>query len=562
MPAIDVTDPRSNVPVTDVGAAGSDVSKNKVRLPAHCVATEAYSVPSNQPHHHEEVTHARDPLHVFDIPWTHSPSTSSDATASKSLPNYRTYVPGRTVLYAGFSSDQDVNLLRHLPFDETQSFGTDNWRVWKAFPHETAPAYFTSYPDFLLDCRGGIYDLESVGRMVRPHQASLMDLYYSYVHPQYPILESRETLERAIKARSVPSSLLAGMYVAATSFLDCPPEFSVPLEDMYTFIFRSVTFEGRTPSLRTIQAILLYMQLPPLRVREPNHPGFWALTSQAVALAQDIGLHVDPGNWNISPSERKIRRVLWWATYMQDKWLAHWLGMPSHIKNDQFNVEPLNMDDFSEQLQIEPALSPSVEGFVELTYLTTILSNVLDSLYTVRRGPGAMTPAEVLSHAGNCQSQLREWQSQHHALLTRPNKVITDYVLLLAYYGIVISIQRALFSCVGGTSYYDIQREGLLFHQLFAVFEELLKQEFEGLWLSYCKPNIAILGTFMITALLSSTDDEVYLARRSALDEYRGLLDLMAERLDFAALPRLRLNLLVERFSSSDSGIDPALRQN
>jgi hypothetical protein len=99
--------------------------------------------------------------------------------------------------------------------------------------------------------------------------------------------------------------------------------------------------------------------------------------------------------------------------------------MPSHIKNDQFNVEPLNMDDFSEQLQIDAMLAPSVEGFVELTYLTTILSNVLDSLYTVRRGPGAMTPAEVLSHAGKCQSQLREWQSQHHALLTRPNKVIT-----------------------------------------------------------------------------------------------------------------------------------------
>jgi hypothetical protein len=107
-----------------------------------------------------------------------------------------------------------------------------------------------------------------------------MDLYYSYVHPQYPILESRDTLERAMKARSVPSSLLAGMYVAATAFLDHPPEFSVPLEDMYTFIFKSVTYEARTPSLRTIQAILLYMQLPPLRVREPNHPGFWALTSQ------------------------------------------------------------------------------------------------------------------------------------------------------------------------------------------------------------------------------------------------------------------------------------------
>jgi hypothetical protein len=90
----------------------------------------------------EEITHARDPP-IFDIAGTHSPSKSDDATTSYVQPNYRTYVPGRTVLYAGFSSDQDVNLLRHLPFDEAQSFGTDNWRVWKAFPHETDPAYFT-----------------------------------------------------------------------------------------------------------------------------------------------------------------------------------------------------------------------------------------------------------------------------------------------------------------------------------------------------------------------------------------------------------------------------------
>lgn len=46
-------------------------------------------------------------------------------------------------LFVGNSSDQDVQLLRHLPFDDTDSFVRANWRVWRVFADEKAPAYFT-----------------------------------------------------------------------------------------------------------------------------------------------------------------------------------------------------------------------------------------------------------------------------------------------------------------------------------------------------------------------------------------------------------------------------------
>ena len=56
-----------------------------------------------------------------------------------------TLAPGRTSLYVGSSSDQDVYLLRHLPFDENNTFGNSNWRVWKTFADDAAPAYFTVF---------------------------------------------------------------------------------------------------------------------------------------------------------------------------------------------------------------------------------------------------------------------------------------------------------------------------------------------------------------------------------------------------------------------------------
>lgn len=137
-----------------------------------------------------------------------------------------------------------------------------------------------------------------------------------------------------------------------------------------------------------------------------------------------------------------------------------------------------------------------------------------------------------------------------------------------------MSIQRALFACVGGTSYYDLGREKILFRDLFDICRDLLKQRLDGLWLSRmflpsrllsskilterpdCKSNVAIIGSFIITALLSSTDDETYQSRHALLDEFRHVLYALAERFDFAALPLLRVNLLLERFTDNGSSDD------
>ncbi|OAA57396.1 Transcription factor [Niveomyces insectorum RCEF 264] len=490
-----------------------------------------------------------------------SPTTPHTAAAPDS--HRTTVMPGRTVLYTGNSSDQDVYLLRHLPFDDTNSFGHSNWRVWKIFADEAAPAYFTSYPNTLLDVCTDIYNLDEVNAMVGPYHSHLLDLYYAYAHPSMPVLEERPCFEACISARSIPASLLAAVYNLGVSFWHLSPLLSglhpIPREPLYHFVFHHITLEARTPSLRTVQAMLLHMQCPPFLVREPNHPGFWALTGQLVAIAQDMGLHVDPTAWTtISPAERKTRRVLWWAVYMHDKWLAHWLGRPSHIDDRHFSVAPLTVDDFVSGAHPLPAyLSHSIAAFVTLSNLTTVLSSVLDSFYTISQNPCSMTPEEALSRASQCQAKLNESLPHQGSTPLRPSRVINDYALVFAHYGIAVSIQRALFACVGGTLYYDIQRETHLFRNLFDVLEDLLQQDLQGLWLSYCKSNIAMIGSFIITALLSSTDDAVYQTRHASLYGFRSLLYRLAERFEFAALPLLRLNLLLERFA--DNAAEPGI---
>ncbi len=45
--------------------------------------------------------------------------------------------------------------------------------------------------------------------------------------------------------------------------------------------------------------------------------------SKMLGLAQDIGLHLEPSEWNIDPQEIKTRRILWWSLYIHEKWLGH-----------------------------------------------------------------------------------------------------------------------------------------------------------------------------------------------------------------------------------------------
>lgn len=129
-----------------------------------------------------------------------------------------------------------------------------------------------------------MYDCAPVEALVKPYQDALIGLYYSFVHPSLPILEDRANLEAAIASGSIPASLLAAIYYAAIRFWKLSPELEgvepISNKPLYDFIFTTVTLEARTPSLRTVQAMLVYLHSPPYIVREPNHPGFWALTSQ------------------------------------------------------------------------------------------------------------------------------------------------------------------------------------------------------------------------------------------------------------------------------------------
>jgi hypothetical protein len=186
----------------------------------------------------------------------------------------------------------------------------------------------------------------------------LVKLYFRYVYPYFPILSRSETLfsepgiSTRIKAFSL--SLRAVLYAPGLPFmvyddvLSTTLDLTVPSPHVpYQICWLAITHEIYTPHLSTLQSCLLLLQ----RVRDDRYvmdsPFDWSLLAWTVSLAHTPGLSTDCSTWQGIPAwEKRLRRRLWWATYVMDKWSFMSVGLSTHIKNEDFDVLQLTSTDF------------------------------------------------------------------------------------------------------------------------------------------------------------------------------------------------------------------------
>ncbi len=241
-------------------------------------------------------------------------------------------------------------------------------------------------------------DTEAVERLVRPHGPGLVDLYFRIVHPSYPILHKHVFLDRYQHGRrggggnttrnstantsssgnpsykAFPAPLLAAVYLLALDWWDYDQELALlndaraakakpDGEALARVAMRALMAVVHRPKLSTVQACLLLLQQRGGRSAATTVAGgdSWVLTSQLVAVAEELGLHVDCTTWNIPTWEKGLRRRLAWATFMQDKWSSLIYGRPSHVQSSHWRIPPLSLDDFREDMD-EGVEGRGIEG--------------------------------------------------------------------------------------------------------------------------------------------------------------------------------------------------------
>ncbi|KAI7776768.1 transcriptional activator protein DAL81 [Diaporthe eres] len=379
-------------------------------------------------------------------------------------------------------------------------------------------------------------DLDYVESLVRPYGPALVNLYFRTVHPSFPVIHKAVWLEkyaRSYKEFSPPQ--LAAFYLIAMDWWEYDPELSSKDKPDATALLKvamtTLAAVIHRPKLSTIQAGLLLLQR--------SGGDSWVLTSQVVALAEELGLHIDCSLWNIPDWEKGLRRRLAWAVFMQDKWSAFTHGRPSHITPDSWRIPQLSLDDFPESAADDDGKDGSTDVetgrqvFIHLTHLTEIMAETLESLY----GPNQMRTESVYAQHGvqglmnmvkPMVRRLEAWAEEIPPGLemdsTKPRRLCSNGNLHLSYFITEIMIYRFILRRVTPDTppaVREIAREAgkACLEKAMSFVECLRPEHLQAFWWSAAPKSLALIRSFGgLLWATSSTEMEAGFYRQKLID--------------------------------------------
>lgn len=427
---------------------------------------------------------SQSPLHnhysiISDAPADFSRPSPNNVFGSQERP--LDFQPQRSARFIGETGESNPYLLRHYRYDENDECTISKLtyrRIRRSSqqppPEKGEPPVVFMLADDSMAVKGEPRVEDDVLSSAQRHISAMFSeeealriiaLYFRFINPYFQILPRSQVLlpngSVSINSlRSMPLSLLAAIYATALPFMlyddllstttvHNPPSAA----QLYRYAWLSIQQELHTPRLATLQACLLLLQRPPTNRYTTDTPWKTSLVGWTVSLAQSLGLSHDCSDWNSIPQwEIMLRRRLWWAVYIMDKWASVGAGMPSHIHPSDYDVAPLTTTD------CEDATEDAGEAnghFKLLSELTVILDDTVDSYYTIQATKRTSASfALSLELAWPLRSRLKSWNdSLPPAMKLRRGESVDDRgraklsgnpALSLAYIVATMTLFRAL----------------------------------------------------------------------------------------------------------------------
>lgn len=244
--------------------------------------------------------------------------------------------------------------------------------------------------------------------IISPHNDALIRAYFDAVHVAFPIIDPKN-----FRRSSAAPSLLASIYALAQPY--CADARHTDPKPLLDFTSQALPIEARSAKLETVEAALLHAQRHTYTFRAPTMPGLWAEVGSLVGISHDIGLNIDASDWDITIPEKRRRKRLWWAVYMQDKWAALTLGRPPYLNDEQHDVTMVQVSDFeTADSPLSDKESVAARTFIAHARLAKILSGILSRLYSVKgvkqmRSIAVQEVCDVVSHF---TQQLEAWKQE------------------------------------------------------------------------------------------------------------------------------------------------------
>ena len=486
--------------------------------------------------------------------------------------------------YIGPTTDFEPSLINLSPFDPHDESLLARGTLRKVSDHDT----FLLLPDH--NTPGHEHesqDIDDVEKTVAPHGRRLVDLYFHIVHPAFPIIQKTVFYEKYERSyREFSPSILAAIYLIAINWWDQSEELaSLPKPDvpqLERLVRTTLADSMYRPKLSTVQAGLLLSQRP-----EGDQ---WAPTAQLVAIAQELGLHLDCSGWKIPPWEKGLRKRLAWALYLQDKWGALVHGRPSHIFSSNWGVQELNQNDFPDvEWDEEDALEKAeIERgrtlFAQMVQLSQILSEILETFYTLQaiqtvNNAGPQGTHLVLSLAKPIQLKLKDWYAALPSAIrmdssfqgvssAQPTRLSSIGHLHLAYYATEITLHRRIIrsleaSALAPTSMASAASPGSAPQSVDPYLQHICRNaakarlissmdfvnrltpsHLRAFWYFASKTNFALIGTFGSLLWATSPGREEAEWYRRRLGEYRWTLSVSSRPGEGKGLTEFAMGML------------------
>ncbi|KAL7908462.1 hypothetical protein GGI35DRAFT_454221 [Trichoderma velutinum] len=471
-------------------------------------------------------------------------------------------IPGRCAYFLGRSSEQDGFLLDAFKYGilrdnfslsaniaQVQSYSASSSKTGQS------PIHFLllriEHPDHVKRDKQQVSD--AIEGKVWPFGDNLIRLFFRHVHPAFPIVSKVRFLSRYhADKKSIPACLRGAIYALASVFWNRDhtlKDTSMPFvqHELTDYVHQVLRREMENPNLFILQACLLLQHVTPPAMDTLEAPTTWTLSAQATACAQMIGLHVEPGEWNINATERHLRRKLWWATFYADCWSAMCHGNPSHISSASYTTTPLTMDDMRWDEDVPDDVQYLVETedrkfqistgarFLEMVDVARSLRTVLDCSYQVNTNLPAIDSSLAQAKADilSVEARLKEWASLIPSCLdlskeSLGKRNIGSYncPLHLSFYTTKVLLYRALMH--PSTREAKLKPDSNLrkwFPQALVAFDgfaqflsHLDKSNMVGFWGRYARSQFVLCGNFLVFLFLVASE-------RSDIEHAYGLLE-------------------------------------
>ncbi|PHH64501.1 hypothetical protein CDD81_4576 [Ophiocordyceps australis] len=266
--------------------------------------------------------------------------------------------------------------------------------------------------------------LRDEGALTVPELAACLpalQAYFSWFHPSFPIVDRADMSQRllasswASKVDLSPMLLNAMLFIGAT-YCDEPTIVAMGFRNrseakrlLYTRARLLFHADWEKDEMILIQALFLmsFWRGGPADVRDVR---YWL--GVVITLCESYGLHRSPRSsvMNKSTNMARIRRRIWWSVYVRERQVAAALGLPSRIRDEDCDIEPLSASDLeSDACSSDKPLFGScrlqhVTYAIKMVEIARLLGRIIDLHFS----PGK--PASTVADAEGLEKALEAWR--------------------------------------------------------------------------------------------------------------------------------------------------------